>query len=383
MRLWQHCHLDHYHPIIIILIRHVFIWGRGYNAVTKALWGVHEGPVFTVCVLKDGSVITGGGKDRRAVKFDSCYRPTGEEAVLPEALGGVRTLAQAGGGLLLGTTRNSLLQGTFHCGFHEVMSGHAEEVWALAARPAQNQFLTSGHSGAVRLWDSLSHAVVWTCELGEQVQSAAFSPCGERMAVGTVTGRWMVLDSRTRQVTESHQDGAEPIAAIAFSPDGERLALASRTAVHCYQAGETGGFQRLGRCLAQSPLLPAIDWAEDSLHIAANTADREHVVWDTSLCRSLTSPSLVSLLTWSSSSLPLSWGTLGAWGEAGQVTAAAASLAETGLLAVGDDQGQVRLYQQPACQPSALGHCYPGHSSTITRWGFHRNTIYLQDSVQK
>ena len=24
----------------------IFVWGRGYNAVTKALWAAHEGPVF-------------------------------------------------------------------------------------------------------------------------------------------------------------------------------------------------------------------------------------------------------------------------------------------------------------------------------------------------
>ncbi len=33
----------------------VFIWGRGYNAVTKALRKVHDGPIFSICVLKDGS----------------------------------------------------------------------------------------------------------------------------------------------------------------------------------------------------------------------------------------------------------------------------------------------------------------------------------------
>jgi microtubule-associated protein-like 1/2 len=58
----------------------VFIWGRGYNAVTKALRKVHDGPIFAICVLKDGSVVTGGGKDRRLVQFDASYRKSGLEA---------------------------------------------------------------------------------------------------------------------------------------------------------------------------------------------------------------------------------------------------------------------------------------------------------------
>ena len=51
-----------------------------YNAVTKALRKVHDGPIFAICVLKDGSVVTGGGKDRRLVQFDASYRKSGLEA---------------------------------------------------------------------------------------------------------------------------------------------------------------------------------------------------------------------------------------------------------------------------------------------------------------
>ena len=56
----------------------ILVWGRGYNAVTKAVWGMHDGPVFALCVLRDGMVVSGGGKDRRIVKCDPEFRPTGE-----------------------------------------------------------------------------------------------------------------------------------------------------------------------------------------------------------------------------------------------------------------------------------------------------------------
>ena len=41
------------------------------------MWKVHDGPIFMICVLKDGSIITGGGKDGRLVKFDSNMCSTG------------------------------------------------------------------------------------------------------------------------------------------------------------------------------------------------------------------------------------------------------------------------------------------------------------------
>ena len=33
----------------------VFVWGRGYNAVTKALRKVHDGPIFGICVMMRSS----------------------------------------------------------------------------------------------------------------------------------------------------------------------------------------------------------------------------------------------------------------------------------------------------------------------------------------
>ena len=55
---------------------------------------MHDGPIFSICVLKDGSIITGGGRDSRIVKFDTLYRKTGMEAQLPEHLGSIRTVSQ-------------------------------------------------------------------------------------------------------------------------------------------------------------------------------------------------------------------------------------------------------------------------------------------------
>ena len=52
--------------------------------------------------------------------------------------------------------------------------------------------------------------------------------------VGTVTGKWVVLDSRTKEVYGVHQDGAEPISTVKFSPDGSKLALGSIATIHIY-----------------------------------------------------------------------------------------------------------------------------------------------------
>lgn len=51
----------------------------GNNRISKAIEGVHEGGIFSVCVMKDGTLLSGGGKDRKIIQFDSSYTKTGVE----------------------------------------------------------------------------------------------------------------------------------------------------------------------------------------------------------------------------------------------------------------------------------------------------------------
>lgn len=40
--------------------------------------GAHEGGIFSLCVLKDGTLVSGGGKDRRVLLWDHDYRKKNE-----------------------------------------------------------------------------------------------------------------------------------------------------------------------------------------------------------------------------------------------------------------------------------------------------------------
>lgn len=43
--------------------------------------GAHEGGIFSVCVLKDGTMVSGGGKDRKVVLWDHDYKRKAEMEV--------------------------------------------------------------------------------------------------------------------------------------------------------------------------------------------------------------------------------------------------------------------------------------------------------------
>ena len=95
---------------------------------------------------------------------------------------------------------------------------------------------------------------MWSNDVGEQAQSACFSPDGEVIVVGTVTGKWVVLSAATREVFSVNQvspdpvlirtddvlsqesGGGDPVYSCGFSPDGTMVALGSRdNAIYIYQ----------------------------------------------------------------------------------------------------------------------------------------------------
>lgn len=52
----------------------------------------------------------------------------------------------------------------------------------------------------------------------DQAQTACFSADGEVLVVGMTSGKWMVLDSSTREVFGVFQDGVDPIQVLKESP---------------------------------------------------------------------------------------------------------------------------------------------------------------------
>jgi len=86
---------------------------------------------------------------------------------IEDHFGGIRTLSEGRGTqLLVGTTRNCILVGDIEMGFNPAMLGHTEEVWGLAAHPTLPQFATAAHDRLLQMWDSLSHTVVWSKDIG-------------------------------------------------------------------------------------------------------------------------------------------------------------------------------------------------------------------------
>jgi len=51
----------------------------GSNRITQAMLNAHDGGVFSLCVTKDGTLLSGGGKDRKIIQWDNTFAKTGSE----------------------------------------------------------------------------------------------------------------------------------------------------------------------------------------------------------------------------------------------------------------------------------------------------------------
>lgn len=79
----------------------------------------------------------------------------------------MRVLAEGRGSqVLIGTTKNCILQGDFSLGFSPVVLGHLDELWGLACHPNVAQFVTAGWDCLLQMWDALSHSTVWSKDIG-------------------------------------------------------------------------------------------------------------------------------------------------------------------------------------------------------------------------
>uniref|UniRef100_A0A672RF57 HELP domain-containing protein n=1 Tax=Sinocyclocheilus grahami TaxID=75366 RepID=A0A672RF57_SINGR len=360
----------------------ILVWGKGKRIKGLLLWtiqGAHEASVFALCMLRNGTLVS-GGKDRKLISWDENYHKI---QTVPELYGPIRTVAEGRGEtVLIGTTKNYVLQGNLDGEFIPITQSHTDELWGLTVHPLKHQFLTCGHDKHVCLWDSASHQPIWTKTLEDAAQSAGFHPSGATVAIGTQTGRWLVLDTESKDLVTVHTDGNEQLSVMRFSPDGHFLVIGSHdNYIYIYAVAENGKkYSRVGKCSGHSSFITHLDWSVDSQYLVSNSGDYEILYWIPSVCKQVVSVETTRDIEWASFTCTLGFHVFGLWpdGSDGTDINAVCSSNAKRLLVTGDDFGKVHLFSFPCSQSRAPSHIYCGHSSHVTNVNFLHDDSHLQ-----
>ncbi|XP_068089102.1 echinoderm microtubule-associated protein-like 4 isoform X7 [Hyperolius riggenbachi] len=358
--------------------------GKGVKGVYQISRQIkaHDGSVFTLCQMRNGMLLTGGGKDRKIIMWDHSLNPE-REIEVPDQYGTIRAVAEGKADqFLVGTSRNFVLRGTFNDGFQVEVQGHTDELWGLATHPFKDLLLTCAQDKQVCLWNSVDHTLEWTRLLEEPGHCADFHPSGTVVAIGTHSGRWFVLDAETRDLVSIHTDGNEQLSVMRYSVDGTLLAVGSHdNFIYLYNVSENGRkYSRYGKCTGHSSYITHLDWSPDNKYIMSNSGDYEILYWDIpGGCKYIRNRSDCKDIDWATYTCVLGFQVFGVWPEGSDGTDINALVRSHNrkVIALADDFCKVHLFQYPCSKPKAPSHKYSAHSSHVTNVSFTHSDNHL------
>ncbi|XP_048209008.1 echinoderm microtubule-associated protein-like 4 isoform X3 [Perognathus longimembris pacificus] len=354
---------------------------KGVYQISKQI-KAHDGSVFTLCQMRNGMLLTGGGKDRKIILWDHDLNPE-REIEVPDHYGTIRAVAEGKADqFLVGTSRNFILRATFNDGFQIEVQGHTDELWGLATHPFKDLLLTCAQDRQVCMWNSAEHRLEWTRLVDEPGHCADFHPSGTVVAIGTHSGRWFVLDAETRDLVSIHTDGNEQLSVMRYSIDGTFLAVGSHdNFIYLYVVSENGRkYSRYGKCTGHSSYITHLDWSPDNKHIMSNSGDYEILYWNIQDgCKLIRNRSECKDIDWTTYTCVLGFQVFGVWPEGSDGTDINALVRSHNrkVIAVADDFCKVHLFQYPCSKAKAPSHKYSAHSSHVTNVSFTHNDSHL------
>ena len=251
-----------------------------------------------------------------------------------------------------------------------VTQGHLGQVSCATfsgARP--DLFATGTDLGEVLLWDAQRHRKLHAFRFKGRVTALAFSPDGRHVAAGLARGTVAVFDLRTRQLAAKRRYARQAVGVLQYGPDGRVLAAGSaEMAVDLLAAGN--GYKRTARCTGHSGTITGVDFSEDGAVIQTCSNAYEILLFDVRTGRLLVQHP--GHFEWPGWTLRFGFPVMGIWTaepDASNINSVHRD-PDGHIVAVGNDSGEIKVYNWPCIFKDAPHDAYAGHAAHVMQVRF-------------
>ncbi|KAI4460973.1 wd-40 repeat protein [Holotrichia oblita] len=322
----------------------------------------HNKGVSSLVMLSEGTLLSGGEKDRKIAAWDSLqnYKRI-TDTKLPEAAGGVRSIypqrpGRNDGNIYVGTTKNNILEGSLQRRFNQVVFGHGRQLWGLAVHPDDELFATAGHDKNIALWRK--NKLLWTTQVGYECISLCFHPFGIALAAGSTEGHLIILNAESGAVGATVRVCGSPLNCVGYNPGGDLIAIASQNgSVYVFRVSRDGfSYKKSNKIRGSQPLMQ-LDWSTDSNYVQTVTADYDLSFWDIKSLSPEKSPIAMKDTKWYTHNSTVGFLVAGVWNNRfypmSSVISTASRSSAHDLLICGDTDGYLRLFRFPVLSTKA------------------------------
>ncbi|RVE54773.1 hypothetical protein evm_000540 [Chilo suppressalis] len=322
----------------------------------------HIKGISSLVMLSEGTLISGGEKDRKIAAWDSLqnYKRI-TDTKLPESAGGVRTIypqrpGRNDGNLYVGTTKNNIMEGSLQRRFNQILFGHHKQLMGLAVHPDDEMFATAGHDKNIALWKG--HKLVFATQVGYECVSLAWHPSGGALAAGSTEGHLVVLNADAGAHVATIRVCGSPLNCLMYNSAGDVLAIGSQNgSIYLFRVSRDGfSYKKSNKIRGAQPLVQ-LDWSLDGSYLQTVTADYDLAFWDIKALSPEKSPVAMKDVKWSTFNSTVGFLVSGMWNNRfypmTTLISTASRSAAHDLLVSGDTDGYLRLFRYPCASPKA------------------------------